>query len=713
MKEAPFFIVGAQRSGTTLFRLILNAHSKIAIPEEGTFWMPLIGSMNKDYDALIKGRVLKNYIKYIRKNEAFKVWQLNIENIITKIDFDSGVTLRALMELFYTENAIINNKSIWGDKTPSFFRKVNDLSVIFPNARFIHLVRDGRDIYFSLRGRERGRRNVAVAALEWKYKIQKVRRFFGQLPVGRCLEVRYEDILNSPESKVLEVCNFLNVDYEESMLDFYKSSHKYVGKHHSGLIFKAISRSPVKRWKKLMNDSDNKIYESVARNCLEDQEYEIINKINLNYFNELKVVALLCFGLPLRCFQVFFTAFKLRFSSIFGLRTFASGGRGHNIPKNKVLIVSPLGYTGLAYYDFSLSQSLSENGVDVDLCTSDKWILNSYSNTFSLSKLYKCCSGDINKASKGWNYILSSFRILVHAIKNKIRIVHFQIVELPLVDMLLMILLKIFGKRIVFTPHDIVHNKKYPLSNTITSILYTISNRIIIHNNANLEPIIKRFKLKPEKINVIPHGGYEYFVNGKVTMSHARRRFGLSENHRILLFFGNIKPNKGLHILINSLPLIAENVDNVRLIIAGRLCGGITEEWLFGLIKEKGISDIVIPKLEFIPEEMTTFYYMASDIVVLPYTEISESGVLRFAQTCGRPVMCSDLKEFKETVVQGETGYLFKQDDHVDLARQVTKVFSSGQLEQIGDNARRQAKEHYNWKKIARLTMDVYDDVSS
>jgi glycosyltransferase involved in cell wall biosynthesis len=378
-----------------------------------------------------------------------------------------------------------------------------------------------------------------------------------------------------------------------------------------------------------------------------------------------------------------------------------------------VLIISPLGYTGLAYYDYSLCQSLSEQGVNVELCTSNKWILSSHKNTFTLTPLYKRCSGNINKVIKGWNYILSSLRILIHVLKSRVRIVHFQIVEIPLVDMFLMIALKLLGKRIVFTPHDIVHNKKYPLNSIITLILYLISDRIIVHKNANAETIVNNFRLKPEKIRIIPHGGYEYFVNGKVTRTYARKALGLNADYKIILFFGNIKPGKGLDILIKAMPLVRERIDKLRLVIAGRLCGGITKNWLLNTLKEKGISNVVIPKLEFIPEETILCYYMASDIVVLPYTTISESGVLRYAQTCGRTVVCSDLKEFRDTVVHGETGYLFEKGNHVDLAEQITKACLSGQLEQIGGNAKRLVREYYNWNKIAAITNDVYDEISS
>ena len=380
--------------------------------------------------------------------------------------------------------------------------------------------------------------------------------------------------------------------------------------------------------------------------------------------------------------------------------------------KNKILIVSPLGYTGLAYYDYSLCQSLTENGVDVELCTSDNWILDSHKNKFRLIPLYKRCSGDINKVKKGWNYVLSSIRILIHVLRHRVRIVHFQIVELPMIDLCLMILLKLFGKLIVFTPHDIIHNKRYPLSRVITSLQYRIADRIIVHKKVNVETIVNGFNINPGKIRIIPHGGYEYFVNSKITKTYARKTLGFNEDYKIVLFFGNIKPDKGVDILIKAMPIIRQKIDNVRLVIAGRLTGGLSEQWLIGELNKYSITDIVSTKPEFIPDDAVTLYYMASDIVVLPYTEISESGVLRYAQTCGRGVVCSDLQEFQDTVVHEKTGYLYRNRNYLDLAEQVTNAFLNNEYEEIGENARRVVAQDYCWSNISVLTRDLYGEIS-
>lgn len=321
-----FFIIGAQRSGTTLLRLLLNAHSQVAIPEDGTFWMPLIRVHHSNPHKPIRGRLLSNHIEYLRKNDQVRKWKLDVDHLLEEFLFTGQATLKELIESFYVEFAKKNNKIFWGDKSPSFFRKVKELSEIFPTAKFIHIIRDGRDVYLSMRDRLSGRKNVAVAAMEWKYKMHKARQSLSQLPSDRWLEVKYEDTLKAPEPGIKNICNFLGIDYEETMLDFWKSSHEFVDNYHSDLIFKPISLSPVEKWKKEMTDGDNRIFEYIAGDMLKNCRYEVTSMGRFTNYCKFKALGMLYTGLPRRGIQVLHTALVLQLSSLLGLKTSMAGG---------------------------------------------------------------------------------------------------------------------------------------------------------------------------------------------------------------------------------------------------------------------------------------------------------------------------------------------------------------------------------------------------
>lgn len=378
-----------------------------------------------------------------------------------------------------------------------------------------------------------------------------------------------------------------------------------------------------------------------------------------------------------------------------------------------VIVISPLGYTGLAYYDYSLCSSLCEHGIGVELYTSDRWFLDTKKNKFKTRTLYKNCSGDVPKIIKGMHYILSTIRIAAAVFKNKARIIHFQILELPFIDLFLMVILKINGRKLIYTPHDILHNKNFMFNRITASCIYRLVDRIVAHKESNLNNLIREFHISSGKVRIIPHGNYEYFIDADITKKGSRQQLGYQQDYKIILFFGNIKPSKGLEVLIKAVSLLKNELEDLKLVIAGRVIGKTSKRWIAEILDKENIADITVTNLEFIPNDLVIYYYMASDLIILPYTEVYESGVLKLAQTCGKVVICSELEEFKDTVIHGETGYFFKNGDYNDLAKQIKNALLNKNLEEIGRNAKKLMKDRYGWDEIADLTKNMYREIAA
>jgi len=327
-EKFPIFIIGCQRSGTTLLRLILNSHSKIAIPEEGTFWMPLLRRYkNKPYENILK-KDLKHILNYIIKNHQFKLWCIDPSPLIENILKLKHCSLRDLMKMFYEYYASVQNKEIWGDKTPSFFRMIPVLHKLFPEARFIHVVRDGRDLYLSRKKINPLMKFISLSAIEWRYKVNKIRKDLSKIPSEKSIEIRYEDLVRDPQNILKKICAFLRIDYEDKMLNFWKESHKYIGKHHSDLIFKPISSKSVGKYKKELSYRNLRKYEILAQNLLREYGYDIETDSNLlkDIFIYLDIFFEILYALPLRIVRVLYVKFVLDLSSKFGLATKAAGG---------------------------------------------------------------------------------------------------------------------------------------------------------------------------------------------------------------------------------------------------------------------------------------------------------------------------------------------------------------------------------------------------
>jgi len=298
---SPFFIVGTQRSGTTLLRLILNSHSKIAVPEEGTFLMPLLKEKYLNYT--FKGKELDRLIKYISQNPQFELWNKDFTEFFREVRNKGRTTLKEFISGLYSFYAKKEGKIFWGDKTPSFFRKIDVLKKLFPEAKFIHIVRDGRDIFNSWRKMDPTKNNAPVIALDWIYKIKKIEKSFQKMNPKDNLTIRYEDLLDDPKKTVSSIGKFLEIDFEETMLEFYKQSGKYIGKHHSPLIYKSITNVNKFKWKKTLTKNEIGSFALVAKKYLKKYGYELPDKC-VDFQVVLYTIANLAYGFPYRTYQV-------------------------------------------------------------------------------------------------------------------------------------------------------------------------------------------------------------------------------------------------------------------------------------------------------------------------------------------------------------------------------------------------------------------------
>lgn len=300
MPHTPFFIVGAQRSGTTLLRLILNAHPLIAIPEEARFLMPLLH--RRYLKKPLCGKQLEKTRRYISANKQFQNWNYDPKEFFAYIDNTGSVTAAELINQLYTSYAISEGKQFWADKS-LFFRRIDLLAEMFPDACFVHLVRDGRDVFHSWRKMDVTKSNVAAIALDWNYKLYRINHSFAQLPAHRHITIRYEDLLASPEATIRQLCSYLDISFEPSMLDYHRTSRYYIGEHHSKLIFQSIDSTNRNKWRTTLSPQEIRIFEMLCRHNLRHYGYEL-SGTPFTAADAASLAARLLIGLPARAMQV-------------------------------------------------------------------------------------------------------------------------------------------------------------------------------------------------------------------------------------------------------------------------------------------------------------------------------------------------------------------------------------------------------------------------
>ncbi len=306
-----FFVVGTQRSGTTLLRLILNAHSQIVVPREAFFLMPLL--KKKYLHSPISGSTLESFNKYLLSKADITTTHLKTtfvdggyDKAFSHLAKQEKISLRDLLESVFSSYCKSEGKSIWGNKTPSFFRKIDILHALFPDAKFIHIVRDGRDVFDSFRKIDPSKNNVAIMALDWRYKLSRIERSFKRIPASNRVTIRYEDLLHNGEETVKQVCSVIGVEYESKMLEFYKSSHKNTSSTHSKLIFKPLCEENLNKWKKNLTRREVNIITLLTRGYLKKNKYEVVSNM-ITITDLLFLLKCLIFGIPMRVKQVLHT----------------------------------------------------------------------------------------------------------------------------------------------------------------------------------------------------------------------------------------------------------------------------------------------------------------------------------------------------------------------------------------------------------------------
>jgi glycosyltransferase involved in cell wall biosynthesis len=221
------------------------------------------------------------------------------------------------------------------------------------------------------------------------------------------------------------------------------------------------------------------------------------------------------------------------------------------------------------------------------------------------------------------------------------------------------------------------------------------------------------FGVAEQAVTVIPFGINNSVPTTDITPQQARRRLGIKEGAKTILFFGNIGPYKGLEFLVAAFQRIAARNPDFQLIIAGKTRGG-SEKYLADIqsvIDSDPHRAQITRRIEFIPDEETELYFKAADVFVLPYTQVFQSGVLFLGYSFGLPVIATEVGSLSEDILEGRTGFLCKPADPDDLAKALEVYFASNLFKDL--DGRRQeirdfANERHSWDVVGEMTRNVY-----
>jgi Glycosyltransferase len=371
-------------------------------------------------------------------------------------------------------------------------------------------------------------------------------------------------------------------------------------------------------------------------------------------------------------------------------------------------------------YALGMATALTSVGVPVDFIGSDdlsvpELLSNPRVNFLNLRGAQRPEAGRTVKALRVLSYYV---RLIRYAATAEAKLFHllwnnkFELFDRTL----LMLYYKFLGKRVVFTAHNVNSGKRDSndcwLNRLSLKIQYDLSDHIFVHTNGMKSELVADFRVTEDKVSVIPFGINNTVPNSSLSSAEAKHQLGLSSSDRIMLFFGNIAPYKGLEYLVSAFAALLNSERSYRLIIAGRLKGseGYWKQIQQGIARS-GIRDRVIERIEYIPDEETELFFKAADVLILPYIRVFQSGVLFLGYSFGLPAIASDVGSLKEEIIEGETGFVFNPRDLSDLISKISNYFKSElfrNLERRRAEIKAYANERYSWDKVAAVTTSLY-----
>lgn len=285
--NSPIFIVGCGRSGTTLLRLMLNKHSKIAIPEE-TWYFPYLDKQKQNILQSGEGDWKARVANYIFANTRTHFPDLKKEQLESELQNLTPNDWPAIVSAVNSRFAKEEKKPRWGDKTPGYVTHLPLLKKLFPDAYIVHIIRDGRDVipsilkYWSVGPQTN---SYLETALYWKKHVSKGIKEGPLYFKNQYMELKYEDLIQDPEKKLRELCKFIKEDYEEQMLDTFEDASKYVPKwewHQN--TSNSISAERISVWKTNINLYQLALFNLTCGNLIKKLKYEPQNSIHWKAF---------------------------------------------------------------------------------------------------------------------------------------------------------------------------------------------------------------------------------------------------------------------------------------------------------------------------------------------------------------------------------------------------------------------------------------------
>lgn len=259
------------------------------------------------------------------------------------------------------------------------------------------------------------------------------------------------------------------------------------------------------------------------------------------------------------------------------------------------------------------------------------------------------------------------------------------------------LLTRFMGRQnVVFVCHNVFPHERFPMDKMLTRLALNGGSHFIVHAAEEGKELTK-IQPHPDYV-VTPHPTYNAFCFEGMSREQAREKLHIGRDERILLFFGYVREYKGLKYLLRAMQDISREDEKVKLWVVGEF--GADREDYHNMICELGIEDRVQVQDTYTPDREVEKYFAAADLVVLPYTSATQSGIVQIAYGFTKPVVATNVGGLPDVVEDGETGYIVEPENPQAIAEAVVRFFREDQAQRMQENIGKEAYR-FSWERMA------------
>jgi hypothetical protein len=277
--QLPVFpiLVGSGRTGLTLLRMILDSHPEMAMAHEARF----LGHMAKKHRTYEGGAALDidRFVTDLYGFPHFRRLGLARDDVREALTSAAPSSFADGVRVVFGLYARSQGKSRYGEKGPLYISHLDLLAELFPEARFVHVIRDGRDVVMAyMEAEQAAPRDVAWGAFHWRLRVSRGRKSGRRLGPGRYREYRYEALVERPEEVVREICEFIDLEYDAQMFTYQEKAESFLADAKHPDDHQHLRLAPTKGlldWREQMSPDDVALFEGIAGDLLEELGYPL------------------------------------------------------------------------------------------------------------------------------------------------------------------------------------------------------------------------------------------------------------------------------------------------------------------------------------------------------------------------------------------------------------------------------------------------------